>query len=240
LFESGLKVVKIVDGLAEGYGVRLTASIQLAYGFGIEMSAPFGAERPVAPPSLEPTWRPMATDAPSIEFGLAEGKPDDRVPRASSVRPYLQWYELEATSAQLTRVRAGVLDSGLLPDASRAHKLTTVLALTAPVRDVLGESSGMSPHAVVTHAARLGAIARVNETGVWHLNTGRGDLAPHARRRRRIKVIAYFDPISGFIATVKMSSDGAARFRYLVLDPNAVPQGVEADVLVVRTPSSGQ
>jgi hypothetical protein len=119
------------------------------------------------PEGIDPSWHPMSADSRSIKFGIEPCEPDERRERVPSHKLEPEWYELDKTPAP-TRVRAGLLYAARPPATPSSPPVTTSAAVvtSAPSRDVLGNSSFTSPGSVVTHADRLGAMKRDNETGV--------------------------------------------------------------------------
>jgi hypothetical protein len=231
LFEARWKLVNIFGHLTKEDGAGLSLSVQAVHGFWLDFSAPVGAEHPVLPLGVEPVWHPLPPDSLPIEIGVEPGKPDARPQRPTTAKEPAGWFELEfeTPAPAATKLRAGLVDPIDPPASSEVAEHAAVIALTAPARDVLGNSSMMTAQAVVNRAAELGAFNLDDETGLWFLNLSRGTPG----FRRRVRVIAYLDPISGLIAIVEVGVDGRAAFGYFVLDPSVVPEGVSAETLTV-------
>jgi hypothetical protein len=250
IVEAVFKVVRIADHLTHGDGVAIHESVEFAYDFHIDLSVTLFAERPVAPVAVEPEWLPLSADGPPVEVSVEPGKPEqpsDAPPIDSGFEPELpaeqpqaplphtrpvQWFELGGVTEPATNVRVCLVDADVQTDAADPAEEVAVAAMTAPTRDVLDHSSYMQASDVLHRAAKLGAIYRDEDARAWYLKPGKA--GPLAGQRRRLRAIAYMDPIHGFIAIVEVGEDGQVAFRYIVFEPGKEPAGVEVETLVIR------
>jgi hypothetical protein len=230
--DAGLKVVKAFEDFSEGDGLALSAAIQDRYGFGIDFTVTEFADNPVVPIAVEPSWHPFVTDAPPLEFRLDEGEADDRLQPPRSGEQPVEWYELDTPERANTTVGGSFVHPVDWPSTSPATEPIAAVALIAPVRNLLGNSSSLTADRVALHAAELGAMERDEEAHGWFLDIQVPGTA--GRRRRRAGVILYLDPITGFIVTVEQTADGSFAFAYFVLEPGLIPPGVAAVTLMAR------
>jgi hypothetical protein len=218
LVVEGWKVVHATQSLIEHHGVRLGISIRNQYGFAIDLTLPFGGAGAMVP-SVDPAFHLPTADSPTAEVSLELGaSPHEAHPAAA--QPDVQLYNFELPEpAPRTTVRVGRFDWPAT--ATVTARSVTTLGMTAPVADVLSEPTVLTADAVASHAARLGVIERDDAVG-WYLKKRRAKGQHRTRTRRRVRLITYVDPDSGFIGTVELAEDGRARFAYLVLKPEVL------------------
>jgi hypothetical protein len=208
LVERAIEAVKTIDSWAKGDGVRPNVSLELPNGFAASLSVDVGADRPVMGPAVDFSWDYTDSSAWSVDIGLEAGEPADPAQKKAP-EPDVDWYELEETPSETSRVRAGLIEFPPRFPAG-AERSAAVIAIVAPSSDVLSGSGEMSPRAVVEHAARLGAIRRDGRKGPWCLAGQPRDQPASSRWRRRTSLIVYLDRDTGLLAVVELTAEGDA------------------------------
>jgi hypothetical protein len=236
---SGLKFIDILNGIAEGDGVRPTLLIHWLPGLDVTVSTTVGADYPGPSLDLKPQpWEIVPPDRqPAVELDIEPGKHKPATEPEPAEEPDTTYYDLqlEDRSLLVPRIRAGFTDSIGVPAFQPARRPAefTGLAIAAPVRNVLAGSNVLSPDRVLTYAERYGAVRRDGTDWYLNIDGSKGNVAGYPRRRR-INTIAYIDTDTGYIAVVELSAGQSPALTYLIVDEDIVPAGWEARSISLR------